>query len=109
MLRVVAFSLISALFVSVEILSTKWLEKRKGVSGDLSGMFFLFIEGLIGTLCLFVTTQDGGGLHEMSLVSFLMMVMAGVFAYLAIMMLSYAITVGVAGVSLSIFNTNASM
>ena len=83
------------------------MQKRRGVDGDVTGIFFLLVEGATGTICLAVSTLAGSGLYELSSASFLFVLLAGVFAFVAIMLISYTVAAGVAGVSLSIFNTNA--
>ena len=106
MFLVVMYGLIGAVFLSIEIMCNKWLMFSRGVNGDISGMFFLLVEGTIGTICLIVTTLQGSGLHEMTGDSFGMIMIAGVLAFTALMLLNYSISIGLAGVSISTFNTN---
>lgn len=106
MFWVVFWSIVGAVSVSLEVMCNKWLEQRRGVNGDINGMFFLLVEGVTGTVCLIVTTLGGGGLYELTKESFWMVMLAGVFAFLAILMISIAVTIR-AGVSLAIFNLNA--
>ena len=106
MFLVVMYGLIGAAFLSIEIMCNKWLMFSRGVNGDISGMFFLLVEGTIGTICLIVTTLQGSGLHEMTGDSFGMIMIAGVLAFTALMLLNYSISIGLAGVSISTFNTN---
>ena len=82
---------------------------RRGINGDVSGMFFLLVEGIIGTLCLIVTTAQGSGLYELSAKVFGMVLIAGLLAFTALVFLNYAISKGLAGVAISIFNTNATI
>lgn len=56
MLLVVFWGIVGAVFLSFEIMSNKWLMIRRGVNGDISGNFFLLVEGFVGTICLIVTT-----------------------------------------------------
>ena len=109
MVLVVMWGIIGAVFLSFEIMCNKWLMVRRSVNGDISGMFFLLVEGVLGTLCLVVTTYEGSGLHELSTKSFGMVIMAGIFAFTGLLLLNYAIAKGLAGVALSIFNTNPSI
>jgi len=57
MLLVVLWGLVGAVFLSVEIMCNKWMMVSRGINGDISGMFFLLVEGTIGTICLIVTTS----------------------------------------------------
>ena len=109
MVIVCIWGIIGAIFLSVEILTNKWLIIRRGVNGDISGMFFLLVEGTIGTVCLIITTIMGSGLHDMTGESFTMIMIAGILAFAALVMLNYAISIGLAGVAISIFNTNAAI
>lgn len=109
MVLVVVWGIVGALSLSFEIMSNKWLIIRRGINGDVSGMFFLLIEGLLGTLCLIFTTLQGSGLYEVSEKSFVMIMVAGLLAFTALVMLNYAIAKGLAGVAISIFNTNPSI
>ncbi len=67
MFQVVMWGITGAIFLSFEIMANKWLMIRKKVNGDVTGMFFLLVEGTIGSICLLVTTLNGSGLHELSL------------------------------------------
>lgn len=109
MAKVIMWSIIGAIVHSFEIMSSKWLMVRRGVNGDMSGMFFLLVEGLLGTLCLIITTAQGDGLYELSLRSFGMVMIAGFFAFTALILINYTIAKGLAGVAISIFNTNPSI
>ena len=109
MALVVMWGVLGAIFLSFEIMSNKWLMIRRGINGDISGMFFLLVEGLIGTACLIITTAQGSGLHELSSKVFLMVMVAGLLAFAALMCVNYAIAKGIAGVAISVFNTNASI
>ena len=67
---------------------------------------YLFVEGAIGTVCLIVTTSLGGGLYEMSAYTILAMMLCALNIYWCLVLLGYSIRIGVAGVVVSIFNTN---
>ena len=97
MALVVMWGVIGGVFLSFEIMSNKWLMVRRGVNGDISGMFFLLVEGIIGTTCLLVTTWQGGGLHELSSKSFGMVIIAGILAFSGLVIINYAIAKGLAG------------
>ena len=53
---VVFWGVCGAVFLSIEIMSNKWLMIRRGINGDVSGMCFLLVEGILGTLGLLITT-----------------------------------------------------
>lgn len=106
MFQVVMWGISGAIFLSFEIMTNKWLMIRRSVNGDITGMFFLLVEGTIGTICLIVTTASGQGLHELSTASIGMMAIAGVLAFSALIMVNYSISIGIAGVAISIFNVN---
>ena len=109
MLLVVIYALVVAIFVSFEIMANKWLMLHRGINGDLSGIYFLLVEGTIGTVSLLISTLLGKGLYLLSLESFFMVILAGLLAYIAIVIINFAISIGLAGVVISIFNTNASI
>ena len=104
MFQVVLWGIAGAVFLSFEIITNKWLIIRRNVNGDVTGMFFLLVEGTIGSICLLVTTLNDSGLHELSLASVGMMFIAGMFAFSSLVMLNYSISTGIAGVAISIFN-----
>ena len=106
MLLVVFWGLTSAVFLAVEIMCNKWMMIARDVSGDIAGICFLLIDGIIGTTCLYFATEKGQGLHEMTTVSFSMIMIAGVLAFTAIVIMNYSISIGLAGVAISLFNTN---
>jgi drug/metabolite transporter (DMT)-like permease len=101
----VLYGLLGAIFLSVEIMLNKYMGSRN-VPGNISGIAFLLVEGLIGTVCLIIYTLMGLGLHEMTTFSFWIMVLASIACYLALILLNYSLAVGLAGVAISIFNTN---
>ena len=59
----IMWGLIGALFLSFGIMCIKWLMNKRKVSGDVSGIAFLFVDGIIGTICLIVTSWHGGGVY----------------------------------------------
>ena len=109
MFKVVAWGIVTAATVSVEVMCNKWLQAKRGVNGDITGMFVMLIEGIIGTICLIITTAAGSGLYELSWAGFGMMILAGVFCFLAIVIANFSIAIGLAGVSLSIINCTAAL
>lgn len=82
---------------------------KRGVDGDVTGTFYMLVEGITGTICLIITTWAGSGLYELTISSFSLIIVAACFAFSAIIMANYAISIGIAGVVLSIFNANASI
>ena len=101
---VLALSLFATFFLTLEIMMSKCLQKRK-VAGDYLGASFLLFEGLAGSLCLLgsVGLQD----FHMSAHDFWFAMLAGVCGFVAISLLQYSVATGVAGIALSIFNMNA--
>ena len=109
MTLLVMWGICGAIFLSFEIMSNKWLMMRRGINGDISGTCFLLVEGILGTVCLIITTAQGSGLHELSGKVFGLVLIAGLLAFTALILLNYSISKGLAGVAISIFNTNASI
>ena len=93
----VLYGLVGVILISFEIMLTKWLCKQ-GVNGDFSGIIFLFVEGIIGTSCLIVTTLAGTGLHLMTYSGFGLIMIAGLSAFTALVILNYTCAVGSAGI-----------
>ena len=56
MVGVVTWSIIVAITVSIEITLIYWLCIKQKVEGDTTGIFIMFIDGIIGTICLLITT-----------------------------------------------------
>ena len=106
MTLVVLWGITGALFISLETMCVKWLMIKRGINGDVSGMFFLLVEGVLGIACLIVTTLQGSGLHELSNKALLMVLIAGFFAFSALIIFNYSLSKGLAGVAISIFNTS---
>lgn len=109
MVLVVMWGLIGTVMLSFEIMSNKWLMVRRNIFGQKTGLFFMLTEGTIGTVCLIVTSAGGSGLHDLGLNSIGMLAIASLFNFSAMIMLNFAIASGVAGVAISIFNTNSSI
>ena len=78
---------------------------NRGVDGKYIGLNFLIAEGIIGTICLIVSTVMGYGLIQLGAGSTLIMLLGGLTGFLAIGLLQYTISIGIAGVVCSIFNT----
>ena len=105
MLLVAIYGITAGVLLSIELMSNKWLMVRRSIFGNVTGIFFLLIEGIIGTICLTVTTFNGGGLYELSQGAFWMLILAGAFGFASLILLNLAISIGNAGVAVSIFNT----
>ena len=103
----VIWGLIGAVFCSLEIMCNKWLMIKRSVNGDISGIAFLFVEGIIGSVCLLVTSLQGDGVHLLDMKAHFLMAIAGACGFSALVILNYAISIGLAGVTISIFNLNA--
>lgn len=103
-LIVLAYGLLITLSMTAQMLLTKILANR-GVDGKFIGLNFLIAEGIIGTSCLIVSTTMGYGLYETGVNSTLIMLLGGLTGFLAIGLLQYTISIGIAGVVCSIFNT----
>jgi drug/metabolite transporter (DMT)-like permease len=101
------FSLLATMALSCELLLSKALAKR-GADGRYIGFNFLLAEGILGSLCLLISTLMGTGLQELEgWASFCILVFGGgLTGVIAISVLQYSISIGVAGIVSSIFNTN---
>jgi len=109
MLMVTFWAIVVAVTVSIEIMCNQWLRIRRRVEGDITGIYYMLVEGTLGTICLVATTLCGSGLHELTPASFCLLTIAAFFAFTGIIIANYAISQGVAGVVLAIFNANASI
>lgn len=67
----------------------------------------MIVEGLIGTIYLFVSTAEGEGLHALSGASCGMIAIAAIFAYSGIVMGTFTISIGIAGIVVAIYNAGA--
>lgn len=105
---VIVSGIIGALCFSFEGLLTKYLI-LKNVPGDVAGISFLLVEGIIGTLCLIIYTIMGNGLYDLTPSTFWMLMIAGCCVYASLTTLFYCISVGIAGVVVSIFNCAAAL
>ena len=77
--------------------------------GAKVGMAFLFVEGTIGTICLIVLSIMGNGIFEMSGLSIVLMIISALFLYTSLVLLNYSIGIGLVGVAVSLFNSNAAI
>lgn len=109
MFLVVVYGVVGGALLSIELMANKWLMVKCGIYGNITGFFFLLIEGSVGTICLIVTTLLGGGVHRLDVAAFWFLMLAGAMAFSALILLNYAIAIGNAGVAVSIFNTNPSI
>jgi len=109
---VLIYGLLAACALTVEMLANKHLSKGCGMDpkhGAVVGMCYLFVEGTLGTICLIVITCYGDGFHVMSGLSIILMAISAVFLYSSLVLLNYSIGIGLVGVAVSIFNSNAAI
>ena len=106
MLKLVFWAVLVTLLSSCQIMVSNWLKISRNVAGEVAGMFYMLVEGCIGTVCMVVTTLQGSGLHELSLGSRGMLVIAACFAYAGIVTANYSVSVGVSGIVIAIYNAN---
>ena len=79
-------SLLGTLCLSLEIVIAKLLAKR-GADGRYIGLHFLLLEGILGTLCLVISTLIGDGLFTISQENFWLMIIGGVSGVIAVNLL----------------------
>ena len=79
---------------------------RRGVEGKYLGFSFLLAEGVLGTLCLIGASIAGKGVFEASSQVFWLMMIGGLSGVIAVSLLQYSVSIGIAGIVSSIFNTN---
>lgn len=109
---VIIYGLLAAVALTVENIANKHLSKGCGMDpkhGAMVGMVYLFVEGCIGTICLIVLTAMGDGLLVMSWLSIVLMIISAIFLYTSLVLLNYSIGIGLVGVAVSIFNSNAAI
>jgi len=70
---------------------------------------YLLIEGVIGTTCLVVLSLCGGGIYDLTLTSFGILVVASLCAFSSLILIQFSIATGVSGVALSIYNSFAAI
>jgi drug/metabolite transporter (DMT)-like permease len=80
-----------------------------GLTGEVAGFFYLFFEGLIGTVCLIIYTATGHGFMDYDTGSILLLLVAGFAITGGVVLVNYSISIGVAGVCFSISNSNAAL
>lgn len=93
---------------STESLLVRYLASW-GVSGEISGFFYLFFESILGTLCLIIYSALGYGLLDYDVGSVFLILLAGFAITGGVVLLNYSISIGNAGVSFSISNSNAAI
>ena len=91
--------------LSFEIVVSKLLSQR-GADGKYIGFHFLLSEGILGTLCLAITSILGDGVFAISSQNFWLMMLGGLSGVIAVNLLQYSVAIGTAGIASSIFNTN---
>jgi|JI9StandDraft_2_1071091.scaffolds.fasta_scaffold137260_1 drug/metabolite transporter (DMT)-like permease len=80
-----------------------------GVSGEVSGFFYIFFEGIIGSTCLLLWTLTGSGVFNLAPGSIILLLLAGFAQAGGIVLLDYSISIGNAGVCFSISYSNAAI
>lgn len=95
----------ATLSLTAELLISRVLSTR-GVDGKYIGLNFLIAEGIIGTTCLVISTALGSGWFSTGVDGAFLMILGGFTGVLAVGLLQYAISIGIAGIVSSIFNTN---
>ena len=104
-LTILSYSMVATLCLSTEILTSKSLSK-KGVDGKYLGFSYLLIEGGLGTFALIISTAIGEGLFTVDMGDFWITMLAGLCGVTAISLLEFSVSIGIAGIVISIFNTN---
>ena len=99
------FGLLATVCLTCELLLSRVLVNR-GVDGRYIGLNFLIAEGIIGTVCLVISSAMGSGFFSTGLDGALLMLLAGLTGVVAVGLLQYSISIGIAGIVSSIFNTN---
>ena len=94
-------------FSAVTITCCNWLKIKRSIPGDISGTFFMLIDGILGSICLVSSTFNGGGVRELTLISFGMLEIGAVLAYTGIVVSNYTISIGVTGIVVAIYNASA--
>jgi len=80
-----------------------------GVSGEVAGFFYLFFEGILGTVCLIVFSIVGHGFLDYDIGSVFLILVAGFAITGGVVLVNYSISIGNAGVCFSISNSNAAI
>ena len=69
----------------------------------------MLIDGFFGTIGLVITTALGSGLHEIGLSGFGLMIVSAIFAYFATAVGNYALSIGIASITMAIFKCSAAL
>ena len=107
-LAVLFYGFLATCCLSGEIVLSKTLAKR-GVNGKYIGLNLLLVAGLLGTLCLIVSTVSGNGFYEVGVNGTGILMLGGLTGVIAITLLQYSISIGYTGTVSSIFNTNGAI
>ena len=100
---VLAINLVTALLLTGELIISRILSDR-GADGRLTGFSLLFALGTVGTVCLILATAMGGGVYATGWQIFGLMMLSAFCGAISIGLISYAMSVGVASLVVSIFN-----
>ena len=104
----VIYALLGAVFFTIESMFNRYLD-LKGIPGNISGLCYLFFEGIIGTICLIVYSCFGHGIYDFTPILLLLVLGAGLFTTFGLILQNYALSVGVAGIVISIVNSAISI
>lgn len=94
--------------LSTEIVLSKTLAKR-GVDGRFIGLNLLLAVGVLGTICLIVSSAFGSGIQLVGLDGTGILMLGGLAGVASISLLQYSLSIGSAGTVSSIFNTNGAI
>ena len=100
----IIYALLAALFFTVEAMLIRFLDIKGGIPGDITAFCYLWFEGIIGTIGLFLYCAFGDGFQEFRTVHVLWVVLAGFFITVGLGFQNYALSVGIAGITFSIVN-----
>jgi drug/metabolite transporter (DMT)-like permease len=101
-------SIAAAIFFATEALIVRYLGSFK-VSGEVAGFFYLFFEGIFGTIGLIISSFAGYGIMDYELESALLVFIGGFSITAGVVLLNYSISIGSAGVCFSISSSNAAI
>ena len=102
---VLCINLVSALLFTAELIICRILGDR-GTDGRLTGFSFLFAMGLVGSVCLIVSTAMGDGIYAIGWHNFGLLMLSALSAAISLGCVSYAMSIGVASLVVSVMNLN---
>ena len=93
-----------------EVLVFKWMFERGGMQQSKASLIILInmlIYGSFGTVCLLICTCLGHGLYYMTLTSMIALALSGIFLQSGLTLYMVSVSIGDAGLSISLFNSYA--